>query len=159
MCTEFWIFDPIVRHWAKESHSQQRVKGVHCFTLYWLSSSFSLPTPTPRLLVWPVHSLRTITNTAVFDTFWLHFPAHVECLVSLTGKNNTGCFFLAVRIWGEGLVGHFLPALFCFESGSQLAHTTSTLCARIGPKWLCSKSWDGSGWAFPDELHESSFPW
>ena len=46
--------------------------------------------------------------------------------------------FLAARIWGEGSVIHSKPTLFFFFflSGDQLAHTNSTLYARIGPQWL-----------------------
>ena len=45
-----------------------------------------------------------------------------------------GGFYRTVRIWGEGLS---IPCLRIFlRNGDQLAHTNSTLYARICPQWL-----------------------
>ena len=50
-----------------------------------------------------------------------------------------GVFFLATRIFGEGFGDAFSACAFLFLffiSGDQLAHTNSTLYARIGPQWF-----------------------
>ena len=55
-------------------------------------------------------------------------------------ESGGGGFFLAVGMLGEGSSIPRLRFFFFFSSsffsGDQLAHTNSTLSARMGPQWL-----------------------